>query len=121
MTTKEKYNPIGYRILVKPHEMFEDSKDGKGKMSSGGIFIPESSSDQEQRSQIRGTVLAIGGDAFDDSEDSIEVGDVVMYPRYNGVRVLKSDGTYDDNLLFLQDRDIICTVTTIQDDDEVTA
>lgn len=103
---KETYEPIGYRVLVRPVKV--ESK------TASGIIIPDQAVDNEQRAQVRGEVLAVGGDAFTDSKDKVQVGDIVFYQRYNGMRVVGQDGKFDDNFLFLNDRDIAGRIKSIE-------
>lgn len=103
------HKPIGYRVLIIPDQVEE--------ISPGGIHIVKDAVKQEQLAQVKGIVKAIGKDAFSDSEDKIKAGDVVLYQRYSGMKIPNDDGTFRDDLLLLNDRDITCIIENIPDEE----
>lgn len=108
MTTKKTYRPLGYRVLVKTDQVAKQV---------GQIVIPETVREKEQGAQVRGTIVALGKDAFNDSEDSVKVGDTVMYQRYSGMRVVLEDGSFSPDLLLLNDRDLTCEEIVVPDEE----
>ena len=76
MTSSVKPMPVGDNVLVQ-QEKAED-------VTKGGIVIP----DQAKQAPGRGVVLAIGK-----AVDEVEVGDVVLYNKYNvtGVQIGDND------------------------------
>ncbi len=65
------FQPLGSRIFILPAELDEKS--------AGGIFIPETAREQPKR----GTVKAVGKDS-----KLVKVGDVVLYERYAGNKLV---------------------------------
>lgn len=90
--------PKFYRILVQLEEVADKTK--------GGIFLPDDTVEKETMAQARGTVLAIGRDSFNDLADSVDVGDVVIFPRYEGTEVKGND---DKMYRLIEDKHIIGT------------
>lgn len=84
--TGDQIEPIGNRILVDPHEVKEQEK--------GGIVIP----DAHQEKPVLGTVMALGAGRFTENGDLIpipvEVGDVIVIPKYTGIETGIGGCTY---------------------------
>ena len=110
------YKPIGYRLLVKIDAVEDKEPDGVYK-TKGGIFLPEETIKQEQLAQVRGVVIAVGGDAFNDSKDKVRKDDIVLFQRYSGMRVVQEDGTFIDDLVIMNDRDITCIIESVPDEE----
>lgn len=68
--------PTGWQILLRPVPIREQTK--------GGIFLPESVRDDYQYLSNVARVLAIGPNAFENVEQTFEVGDYVVYGRHSG-------------------------------------
>jgi co-chaperonin GroES (HSP10) len=65
------------------------------KQSAGGILLPDQITDREMLAQQIGTIVDLGSGAADVlSEDGINVGDVVLFPRYNGQKYPIDDEVY---------------------------
>lgn len=96
-----KLKPLQDRILVR--------KDNINLTSKGGIALP----DIDKQSQVRcfeGTVLAVGtGRRYDDKTIpvAIEVGDKVVFGKFNGVEV----DSRDDHLVMLYESDILAKLS----------
>lgn len=73
------FNPLGDRVVVRPLVAAEVSK--------GGILIPELAQERPQE----GEVVAVGpGPRNKEGQNipmGIEVGDKIMYGKYNGVEI----------------------------------
>lgn len=92
--------PVGHRVLVKPLPLEKQSK--------GGIIL--TTDDRKEKAQVRGTVVAIGPNAwkaFDDGEPWCKVGDEVWFAQYGGYLV--RDPETDEEYRLLNDEDV-CAV-----------
>ncbi len=80
--------PVEFKVLIKPDDVEEKSK--------GGILIPEKHVDRQQMAQVKGTLVAFGGRAFEDwTEDERELlvpGARVYFDIYSGVKLIGADG-----------------------------
>lgn len=94
--------PLDLRVLVKP--------DSAEKVSSGGIIIPETVADQKRQAMMKGTLVAVGENAWEEAASRSQIfrkpkiGDRVMIAKYGGVVVTGLDGT---DYRLLNDEDII--------------
>lgn len=90
-----KFQPLGDRVLVKPVEETEDS--------IGGIILPDSAKEKPAHGEI--IALGTGGKDEDDNpkEFTVNVGDLVLMPKYGGTEIKLEDETYqivrEDDLL----------------------
>lgn len=94
--------PIELKVLVLPDPIEEKT--------SGGLFVPETVRDKESRAQVKATLIAVGGNAFDDWKEPIPVpGDRVFMGKYAGVKDITGvDGkTYN----LIRDNDILAIIT----------
>ncbi len=89
-----KIRPLGDRVLVEPVDAKEVTK--------GGIIIPDSAKEKP----MEGKVVAIGKKRDDDGKEipfDVEVGDMVLLPKYGGTEVKIDNVTYqlvrEDDLL----------------------
>lgn len=89
------FKPLNDRILVK--RMDEES------VTSGGILIPDTAKEKP----LKGTVIAVGSGARNDSGDLIpmglKVGDVVYFNKWGSTEV-KVNG---EDLLIMKESDVI--------------
>jgi chaperonin GroES len=91
--------PEGVKILIKPEEVSEKT--------DGGIYLPDSTQQDEKNATTKGEVLAIGPSADAKFEDGpIDVGDRVIYARYGGVLVETEEGDFR----IVNDEDIIAKI-----------
>lgn len=93
--------PLGNRVLVK--------RDDPEEVTDGGIIIANSQVEKEYLGETRGTVLAVGPEAWDyegGEASRCEPGDKILFARYSGVSV-SSDRR--SNVL-MNDADIIAKV-----------
>ena len=78
-----KIQPVDLRVLIEL-----DPTEAK---TAGGIIIPQTQKDREQMAEVRGTLIAIGENAFAEMQDPPKIGDRVMIARYAGTEVKDSD------------------------------
>lgn len=77
--------PVEYKILIAPEAIEE--------VSAGGIVLAGKTTEREAMAQVKGTLVAIGGNAFEDWKGDIpQVGDKVWFAKYAGFNVKGSDG-----------------------------
>lgn len=77
-------------------------------MTSGGIALPKSVTDQHKTAQMAGVLVATGLDAWNDySQSFADIGERVMFARHGGIKLLGKDGlTYR----IMNDVDITATL-----------
>lgn len=77
--------PIEYKVLLLPEKIEEKTE--------GGIILPENVKDQEEMAQVRATLIAIGGNAFEGMKEPLpKLGDKVYIAKYAGFHVEGIDG-----------------------------
>ena len=98
--------PCGHRVLVKPIPIEE--------MTAGGIFIPQTEKEKQQRDQQLGYIVTVGKTAwraYDRDDPNWEpwaaVGDKVMFSRYGGKAMFDGDTEYR----IMMDEDIVAVVS----------
>lgn len=77
--------PVEYKILIAPDVVEE--------VSAGGIVLAGKTTEREAMAQVKGTLVAVGGNAFEDWKGNIpQVGDVIWFAKYAGYVVKGADG-----------------------------
>jgi co-chaperonin GroES (HSP10) len=77
--------PCEYKILIDPEEV--------DQVSAGGIVLATMTTEKEKQAQVRGRLIAVGGNAFEDWNEPIpKVGDHIWYAKYAGLVVKGDDG-----------------------------
>jgi co-chaperonin GroES (HSP10) len=79
--------PVEYKILIKPDPVEE--------MTAGGIIRPQMTQERDQWAQVKGTLVAFGGRAFEDWQGDREhliPGARVYYRKYEGILLTGADG-----------------------------
>lgn len=80
--------PRHYNVLVKPDEVAEQTK--------GGLFIPETVKEKDEFGRTEGVMVAASPLAFSYAEwpdnTKPQVGDRVIFPRYNATKIKGRDG-----------------------------
>ena len=77
--------PVEYKVLIKPEDV--------EKVSAGGIVMATTTTDRDKMAQVKGQLIAVGGNAFEDWKGMApEVGDFVYYAKYAGLMVKGEDG-----------------------------
>jgi co-chaperonin GroES (HSP10) len=97
------FQPIEYKVLVKP-DLIEETDDAIKRFKALGMELPEAEKQRDKMKQITGTLLAVGGKAFEDFGDPSPVlGDKVYFAKYAGM-ILESDSKIEYRLM--SDKDI---------------
>lgn len=92
--------PVEFKILIEPEEIEQKSV--------GGIILADKTTDREKQAQVRGKLIAIGGNAFQDWDEPIpKVGDTISYAKYAGLIVKGKDGK---ELRIANDKDITAII-----------
>ena len=92
--------PCGHKLVVKPEEVEE--------MTKGGIIIPGSVKDTEQRSVTKGVVVSVGPQCwkeFSDGKPWAAVGDKIVFAKYGGLLVV--DDEDEQEYRILNDEDVV--------------
>lgn len=77
--------PVEFKILIQPEETEQTS--------AGGIVLAVKTTEREAMAQVRGKLVAVGGNAFEDWAGKIpELGDSVWFAKYAGFTVKGADG-----------------------------
>lgn len=85
-------SPVEYKILILP-EKVEETDEVLKSAKAAGLVLVDKTTDREKQSQVRGKLVAIGGNAFEDWQGRIpQVGDMVWYAKYAGYVVPGDDG-----------------------------
>jgi chaperonin GroES len=93
--------PCEYKVLIEPEEVEQKS--------TGGIILAPTTTEKEKMAQVRGTLVAVGGNAFEDWLPPVpKVGDQVWYAKFSGLVVKGKDGK---ELRLTNDKDIAAIVT----------
>lgn len=88
---------LEYKVLIKP--------DPVDRKTAGGIYIPEDVATKEEMAQQKGTVVSVGGNAFEDWKDAQlpKVGSRVLFGKYKGTEVQGAD---EQSYRICNDKDI---------------
>src|SRR4030042_5282940 len=76
--------PCEFKVLIEP-EIVEEK-------TAGGIILPQKTKEMEQMAQVRGILIAVGSNAFEDWNDKPQVGLKVYCGKYAGYIVRGNDG-----------------------------
>ena len=90
---------LEYKVLLLPDSLEE--------VTAGGIILTDQKIEQDSWAQVKGTIVSIGGRAFDDwsgdERASLKPGARVYYSKYEGVLVHGADG---EEYRLIQDKGI---------------
>lgn len=99
--SKVEFQPEGVKLLVKVEEV-KDQTDG-------GIYLPETSKDQEQYATVRGKVMAMGPRVdVKFNGEPFAIGDTVIFAKYGGNVI--EDKTLEGVWRILNDEDVFIRV-----------
>lgn len=99
--------PCEYKVLIRP-EAIEETDPTLARARAIGLQLTHDTTERERMAQVKGVLVAAGGNAFQDWHEPIpKVGDTVFYAKYAGMNVLAKDGT---ELRLAQDKDISAIV-----------
>jgi co-chaperonin GroES (HSP10) len=100
--------PCEYKVIIRPEEIDETDPVLK-RAKAAGIEIAHDTKDRERMAQIKGTLVAAGGNAFEDWRGAIpKPGDVVYYAKYAGINIKGADGA---EYRLCNDKDLSAIVT----------
>lgn len=77
--------PTGHYVLVLPDDV-TDTDETYSRAKRSGIILNEDLLNREQAASVRGTLAAVGPQAWKAFEDGVpwaEIGDKVYFPRHN--------------------------------------
>lgn len=95
--------PIEYKVIVKP-DLIEETDDAIKRFKALGMELPDAEKERDKQRQITGTLVAIGGLAFDGFGDPMpKVGDKTYFAKYAGLVIKSDDGT---EFRLMNDKDI---------------
>jgi co-chaperonin GroES (HSP10) len=93
-------DPRGWKVVVQPEEV--------KKVTSGGVHLPDETTERWGAAMTRGVVLAVGPNAFERfKEPHPKAGDLVTVPRYGGMEFKGVDGK---DYRILNDEDVAAVV-----------
>ncbi|MFA6183688.1 MAG: co-chaperone GroES [Parcubacteria group bacterium] len=87
--------PLKDNVVISPEKKIEKNK------TETGIYLPESSTGENDRPQI-GKVVAVG----DSKKITVKKGQRVIYSRYTGTEVIMNDVTY----LIVKNDDVLAVI-----------
>lgn len=96
---KSGIQPVEYKVLIKP-EVVETK-------TAGGLYLPDQTKDKDQMAQVKGILVAIGGNAFEDWNGAPQIGDNVYFAKYAGYVVKGEDG---EEYRITNDKDICAVI-----------
>jgi len=119
----KRIRPVWGRVLVRPDDI-SDTDPALKAAKDAGIYVPDEDLKKEQYKQITGTIIAIGGDAFNEwsewnteneNENGIpEVGSRIIYDLYAGMDIDIQTITHQ----IINDTDVIAIIQDEGDQDE---
>lgn len=100
-----KIKPVGHRLLIEQDRVKETTV-------GGIVVVTPDQLKKEQQAQIRGTVIAVGEDAWKEfKEPWCKVGDRVLYQRHSGMKITDEYGNFVQDYILLNDLDVTAVVT----------
>jgi len=98
--------PVWGRVLVRPDDISETDPTFKAAKEAG-IYIPDDDLKKEQVKQIEGTIIAMGGNAFEQWLGQIPlVNDRIIYDLYAGTNILLDGQKHQ----IINDTDVIAVI-----------
>jgi chaperonin GroES len=91
--------PTGHLILVKLDKVQE--------RTAGGLYVPETARQIQQKAATTGTIVAVGPQAwlaFDNGVAWAHVGERICFPRYSGITI-DADIAGEEDLCLMNDAD----------------
>jgi len=85
-------SPVEYKILILP-EQAEETDERLKSAKAAGLVLIDKTTEREKMAQVKGRLIAAGGNAFEDWAGQVpQIGDVVWYAKYAGYVVKGDDG-----------------------------
>jgi len=95
--------PIEYKVIVKP-DLVEETDEAIKRFKAMGMELPAAEKERDKQKQITGTLVAVGGNAFEDMIGTVpNIGGRVYFAKYAG-NVLIDDSKTEYRLM--NDKDI---------------
>lgn len=93
--------PVEFKVLIKPEDVEETT--------ASGIVLARDVTERERMSQVKGTLVAVGGNAFQDWNGVVPaLGQGVYYAKYAGINIKGEDGK---EYRLANDKDISAVLT----------
>lgn len=84
--------PVEYKILILP-EAAEETDEVLRRAKAAGLALVDKTTDREKMAQVKGRLVAVGGNAFEDWAGQVpQPGDVVWFAKYAGFHIKGDDG-----------------------------
>jgi co-chaperonin GroES (HSP10) len=84
--------PVEYKILILP-EQAEETDETLKRAKAAGLVLVDKTTEREKMAQVKGRLVAAGGNAFEDWAGQVpQLGDVVWFAKYAGYVVKGDDG-----------------------------
>jgi co-chaperonin GroES (HSP10) len=100
--------PVEYKILIEPEDIGETDERIKSAKAAGIVMV-EKTTEREAMAQVKGKLIAVGGNAFEDWLGRVpQVGDTVYFAKYAGYVVKGKDGK---ERRLCNDKDVAAVVT----------
>jgi co-chaperonin GroES (HSP10) len=85
-------SPVEYKILILP-EQAEETDETLKRAKAAGLLLVDKTTEREKMAQVKGRLVAVGGNAFEDWAGQVpQPGDVVYFAKYAGYVVKGDDG-----------------------------
>ena len=86
------FQPVEYKVLIAPEEIEETDPEQK-RAKAAGLENAGEAKERERMAQIRGRLVAVGGNAFEDWKGQIpQPGDAIYFAKYAGYVIKGEDG-----------------------------
>ena len=100
--------PVEYKILILP-EQAEETDERLKSAKAAGLVLIDKTTEREKMAQVKGRLVAAGGNAFEDWSGQVpQVGDVVYFAKYAGYIIKGDDG---QEFRLANDKDVSAIVT----------
>lgn len=100
--------PVEYKILILP-EQAEETDERLKSAKAAGLVLIDKTTEREKMAQVKGRLIAVGGNAFVDWIGRVpQVGDIVYFAKYAGY-VIKGDDGQEYRLA--NDKDVSAVLT----------
>jgi co-chaperonin GroES (HSP10) len=101
-------SPVEYKILILP-EQAEETDETLKRAKAAGLVLVDKTTEREKMAQVKGRLVAVGGNAFEDWAGQVpQIGDVVYFAKYAGFVIKGDDG---QEFRLCNDKDVSAIVT----------
>lgn len=99
--------PLEFKCLIKQDDI-EDTDPDLKRAKAAGILLAQETKSREQMAGVRATLLAAGGNAFEDWNGlKPKPGDRIYTAKYSGIEVVGEDG---GKYRLVNDKDILAVI-----------